>query len=56
MGVSYRRSRQAKLRGWAKKARRHREERRAATAHLREARNVIMFAQGHPGWTRPEGQ
>lgn len=55
MGVSYKQSRQAKTRGRARKVRRHREQRRAATAHLREARNALMFALGHPGWTRPKG-
>lgn len=40
----------ARKRGELKKRRRHRAERRAATAHLREQHNETMRAQGHPGW------
>lgn len=43
-------SKRAKLKGQARKRRRKRAERRAATAPVREAVNKKMRAEKHPGW------
>lgn len=44
----------ARQKGEIRKRRRHRAERRAATADIREARNIQMRALGHPGWVHPK--
>lgn len=50
MGATIKHSRKAKLKGLAKRRRRHRLQRREATKEIREARNAKMRAEGHPGW------
>jgi hypothetical protein len=52
MGATIKHSRKAKLKGLAKKRRRHRLQRREATKEVREAHNAKMRALGHPGWAR----
>lgn len=52
MGATIKHSRKAKLKGLAKKRRRHRLQRREATKEVREAYNKKMRAEGHPGWAR----
>ncbi|MEO5950200.1 MAG: hypothetical protein ABIQ04_02010 [Candidatus Saccharimonadales bacterium] len=42
----------AKGKGALKKRRRHRAWRREETKEIREAINVRMRAEGHPGWRR----
>ncbi len=40
----------ANRRGQIRSRRRHRAERREATADIREVRNTQMREAGHPGW------